>query len=109
MDLINERVEHINFGAGVINEIDGSKVWVDFKQEVGIKAFIYPDAFGKFLKAVNTTIQNNIMEELNIKQAEIERKRKEKELEAAELEKKKESTTVKKKSTTRVTKKKITS
>lgn len=92
MELVNQIVEHIKFGPGVIAEINDDKIVVHFKDKIGTKIFIYPDAFDKFLKAVNPTAQNNVMEEWRRKeeQIRIEHERKVKEREAAELEAKKE-------------------
>jgi DNA-binding protein H-NS len=52
------------------------------------KIFQYPEAFEKFLKAVNSAVENNVLEELHRKQEQIELERKEKEREAAELKEK---------------------
>ena len=91
MIIVNEKVEHISFGEGVITEVVDNKVLVEFGDNIGIKMFIYPDAFEKFLKAINPTVEDNIMEEYRKKQEQIEQELEciEKEREAAELEEKK--------------------
>jgi hypothetical protein len=52
---------------------------------IGTKIFLYPDAFEKFLKALNPAVENNVMEECRIKQEQIEQEleRVEKERQAA--------------------------
>jgi hypothetical protein len=102
MNLVNEKVEHINFGLGVITEEKDHKIWVQFQEKIGEKIFLYPEAFEKFLKAVNPTVENNVLEELHRKQEQIELERKEKEREAAELREEMEKLApTKKKSTSR--------
>lgn len=90
MNLVNEKVEHINFGLGVITEEKDHKIWVQFQEKIGKKIFLYPEAFEKFLKAGNPTVENNVLEELHRKQEQIELERKEKEREAVELREKME-------------------
>jgi hypothetical protein len=92
MNIANERVEHIRFGVGIITESEGDRIVVKFQDDVGEKAFQYPEAFEKFLKAENPTVQNDALEELHRKQEqlEIEMEQKRKEFEDAELEKKRE-------------------
>lgn len=112
MDILNKKVKHITFGLGVITEVMEDKIVVEFQDDIGTKAFQYPDGFEKFLEAVNPAVQNDVVEELHIKQAEIklELERKEKEREATILarleEKKTKSSSKKKKTTKRSTKKK---
>ena len=89
MTIINESVEHIVFGFGVITEVEDNKIWVQFQDEIGTKVFLYPEAFEKFLKAVNVAVESNILKECHRKQEQIEEERKEKERAAIELEEKK--------------------
>lgn len=84
--LLNEKVKHISLGFGVVTEIKDERIYVQFKDNIDVKAFLYPDAFGKFLKVMNPTLQNSISEELHIKQEQIEFQRKEKDRKIAELE-----------------------
>lgn len=108
MDILNEKVEHIMFGSGVITEMNKNKISIQFQEKIGTKMFIYPDAFEKFLKVSNPALENNIMEELRNKkeQLELEIKRIEKEHEAAEIEARKHKLTVVRKKSTTTTKKK---
>lgn len=91
MNIANEKVNHIKFGSGVITEVGEHKILVQFQDNVGVKAFLYPEAFEKFLEVVNPEVQNSILEKLHIKQeqlsAELELKRKKEEQEKEELQK----------------------
>lgn len=109
MNILNEKVQHISFGAGIITEVKDQKIWVEFQKEIGTKVFLYPDIFEKFLKAENQTLMSSILEELLVRKHEkIELERIEKEREAAELVEKEEKLRVsKKKSTLKPTKKKF--
>jgi hypothetical protein len=109
MDLVNERVEHINFGIGVVTEVNDDKIAIQFQDEIGTKLFPYPEAFGRFLKAVNPAVQDNVMDEYLRKQEqlELERERMEKEREAAELEEKKAKLQLAKEKAARSRKKKL--
>jgi hypothetical protein len=111
MNLINKKVEHITFGSGVITEVNDNKIWVQFEDNIGTKIFLYPDAFDRFLKAVNTKVEDNIMMDLHKKQEqmELEQERIREEREAAELEEKKAKLELAKKKTTRQRKKKTQS
>lgn len=109
MTLINERVQHIIFGLGVIKEEKDSKIWVQFNHDIGTKTFLCPEAFEKFLKAVNPVAQSYILEECHRKQQEIEQQRIEKEHAAQLEEKAKKLPPAKKKLATKTTKKKASS
>ncbi len=91
MNIENEQVNHIKFGSGVITEVEGDKILVQFQDDLGVKAFAYPEAFKMFLEAANEKVQNSILEKLHIKQeqskAELEEKRNEEKQEKEILEK----------------------
>lgn len=107
MVILNEAVEHFMFGSGIITEVEDNRIWVKFEDNIGTKIFLYPDAFEKFIKAVNPTVENCALKELRVKQEQIELERKEKEHEAAELERELvKMATAKKKPAARSTKKK---
>lgn len=99
MNIVNESVEHISFGHGIITETNDNKIWVQFEEKIGTKIFVYPDAFEKFLKATNPAVQSNAMEDWKIKKAQIdqESERIENEREAEKLEVKKARLELKKK------------
>lgn len=107
MTIINEKVKHSKFGVGVITEVKEQKISVQFEDNVGTKAFLYPEAFENFLKAENPIVENNALDELSAKQDQIEIERKEKERIANEMEETLKSQSVKKKPTKRITKKKV--
>jgi len=44
INIANEKVNHIKFGSGVITDIEEHKILVQFKDNVGAKAFLYPEA-----------------------------------------------------------------
>lgn len=85
MDLINEEITHIVFGEGNIVDHDESIIMVDFNE--GIKKFVYPDAFGKFItlndrntaKHLKKVLLNREMEEEKEKEQQaFKQQRKEK-------------------------------
>lgn len=107
MNIVNEKVEHIIFGTGVITEVKDNRIYVKFQDEIGVKVFLYPEVFERIMKALNLAVQGDVLEELNRKKEQIAIDRIEKEREAAELEERKaELQLVKKKSTSKSTKKK---
>ncbi|WP_426351210.1 hypothetical protein ACPWSR_08270 [Alloiococcus sp. CFN-8] len=75
MDLISEKVEHVSFGKGRILEVKEDKVYVSFQDQKETKAFQYPEAFEKFLKAENPAVEAEALEELRVKRARLEEER----------------------------------
>jgi hypothetical protein len=78
MNLINEEITHKVFGNGSIVNHEGSVITVDFND--GIKKFVYPDAFGKFIKLNNrNTAQalQKIIAKREMEKEALERKREE--------------------------------
>lgn len=90
MNIINEKVGHINFGNGVIAELRNNTIWVKFQDAIGIKGFIYPDAFENFLKSDNKALEKVVLEELRVKKEQIEIEYSEKQRGFAEIRKQKE-------------------
>jgi hypothetical protein len=87
MILVNEKVEHISYGIGVVTEEEGNKILVQFKEDIGSKTFLYPDAFERFLKVVNPNVESSVLEELHAKlQQKQELERLERERESTERE-----------------------
>lgn len=76
MDLINKEVSHKRFGKGRIVNIDDSFVEVHFEKEN--KKFVFPDAFGKFLKLHDEKMASSINKVLEKKKEERERERQKK-------------------------------
>lgn len=70
MDLINCPVKHISWGNGVVTEQENNYIRVAFS--IGEKQFVYPDAFEKFLKCEDTTVQNQIKEDILLKKRQRE-------------------------------------
>lgn len=60
MDLLNVKVKHPLFGVGNVTEVEDNYVTVQFAAK--LSKFIYPDAFEKFIKAEDATIQKTIMD-----------------------------------------------
>ncbi|MHC1719942.1 MAG: hypothetical protein AB9844_04455 [Clostridiaceae bacterium] len=68
MILVNEKVEHISYGFGVVTEVADNKISVKFQENIGGKIFQYPDAFEKFIKALNPAVESSVLEDLHAKQ-----------------------------------------
>ena len=88
MNLLNERVEHIKFGSGIVTEMQDDKIWVQFQDDIGTKLFQYPEAFDKFLKAENLVLADYIQVELETKMQRLELEREERKQKAIELRQK---------------------
>lgn len=74
MNIIGKFVTHKDFGSGIVKEINGTIIKVDFNGE--IKNFQYPLAFEKFLIAADKNVQNSMLEKIAEDQRqEEERKR----------------------------------
>lgn len=79
--LTGKTVTHIKLGVGQIESIDAGHLEVRFNEQK-ISRFIYPDAFEKYLKLEDETVQNIVNKHLRVKhllEAE-ERRRKKQEL-----------------------------
>ncbi|MDR7856525.1 hypothetical protein [Tissierella sp.] len=85
MNLLNESVEHIKFGSGIVKEMQDNKVLVDFQGDIGTKSFQYPEAFDKFLKTENLVLADYIQGELKAKIQRLELEREERQRIAIEL------------------------
>ena len=70
MELIGLKVKHTVFGAGVITEMEGNYITVEFAAKT--TKFVYPDAFEKFIKADEPSVQQAITEEINDAKAAAE-------------------------------------
>lgn len=72
MNIVNEQVEHSLFGQGkVISQEDGC-LSIQFSEQYGIKQFLYPDAFEKYLKLCNHDVELSVQEELQEKQMKLQ-------------------------------------
>ncbi|WP_101772278.1 hypothetical protein [Peptostreptococcus faecalis] len=73
MELVNQIVKHNEFGEGRIISLNNKYLEIDFAYR-GIKTFIYPDAFEKFIVVKDESMHRIIMEEINNAKQEIENK-----------------------------------
>lgn len=74
MELTNKQVMHKSFGIGeIVNKDSESNILsIQFSDDSGIKQFVYPDAFDKYLKICDSSIEGLVLNDLNIRKAEIE-------------------------------------
>lgn len=76
-DLIGELVAHPVYGTGKVISQDDRRITIQFSEETGIKRFIYPDAFEKYLNMYNPEAAQNVLADLLAKTEQIkEQKRK---------------------------------
>ena len=73
MELIGLKVKHTVFGAGVITEMEGNYITVEFAAKT--TKFVYPDAFEKYIKAEDTAVQQTIVDSIIDAKAAAEQKR----------------------------------
>jgi hypothetical protein len=86
ISLVNEKIEHIKFGKGTIVSEDKVSITIDFGQGLGIKSFLFPEAFEKFLKLENNTLQEECLDFVMKKKEALEQEA----FEKHEAEKRKE-------------------
>lgn len=86
MDLINKEVTHKVFGKGQIVQLYDSVVEIDFGDER--KKFVFPDAFGKFLKLQDKEAVQSIKRIIKMKEMEEEEEKRKLEEEKERLRKK---------------------
>ena len=81
------RVEHIIWGAGYIEYRDERYVRIVFDNtDIGKRTFVWPDAFGKFLRYEDNDLQSAVESELRERERaayEANEKERQKQLEAA--------------------------
>lgn len=63
MNLVNQKVKHKVFGTGVITEVSGNYLTINFAAKES--KFVYSDAFEKFIVADDASVQAAIVEEIN--------------------------------------------
>lgn len=71
MNLVNEEVTHKHFGKGNIVKHSDSIIEIHFETEQ--KKFVYPDAFGKFLKLHDKHTASLLQEVIEKKEIELEK------------------------------------
>ena len=87
MDIIGTKVRHAIWGAGTIISLENQYMEIEFP--IGVKKLVYPDAFEKFIKAVDPDVQADILQLIeNAKAEEEQRKRNEEAARKAEVERK---------------------
>lgn len=72
MNIVAEEIEHCLFGKGKVISQEAEMLSIQFSEEYGLKQFIYPDAFEKYLRLCNPGIEMSVLEELSAKQMLIQ-------------------------------------
>lgn len=72
MDLTNEPVEHPVFGTGRVINQDDHRIIIQFSEKIGVKRFLYPDVFEKYLNMCNPAASQKVRADLTAKRAQIE-------------------------------------
>lgn len=65
MELINEQIQHRQYGTGVIIEQTGTQISVRFQEPYGIKKFLCPMAFESYLVLCDLSLQKAVMAEIH--------------------------------------------
>ena len=65
MQLIGQAIQHKKFGKGIITEWHDTIIGVQF--DIGLKKFVYPDAFSEFLILEDSSLQREIVKILAIR------------------------------------------
>lgn len=69
LNLINKKVVHKTFGKGNVVNYDDSYVNIDF--ESGIKKFIFPDVFGKYITLIDERTANLVEKKIEKREEEL--------------------------------------
>jgi len=72
VNLTNELVTHSVFGTGKVTGQENTRITIQFAKEIGIKQFIYPDAFEKFLNISNPKLAKSVLADLSTKKQQIQ-------------------------------------
>jgi len=72
VDLKNEPVTHPVFGTGIVIFQDKKRITIEFPGETGIKHFLYPDAFEKYLTMSNSSAAKKVLADLAAKKSKME-------------------------------------
>lgn len=62
MEIIGQTVRHKTLGEGKVEKADGRYLSIAFS--CGVKTFVYPDTFGKFLVAVDPAFSKQVESDL---------------------------------------------
>ncbi len=79
MKIINKKVQHIVFGEGKVVSQETERITVQFSEQYGVKRFIYPDVFGKYMKLTNADLETAVGEELLSKLVQMKEEKEKKE------------------------------
>lgn len=71
--MVGKKVKHTVFGVGEITEFDGNYLTVAFASKTS--KFIYPDAFEKFIKAEDESLQDKILKDIAAAKEAAEQRR----------------------------------
>ena len=71
MEMIGQIVNHKTLGAGTVEKADGKYLSIRFG--CGVKTFVYPDTFGKFLTASDPAFARQVESDLAAGQSEKEK------------------------------------
>ena len=72
MDMIGQIVKHRSLGEGTVEKVDGKYLSIRFG--CGVKTFVYPDTFGKFLAAADPAFAEQVERDLAAGRSEKEKK-----------------------------------
>lgn len=71
MEIIGQTVSHKTLGEGIVEKADGRYLSIRFG--CGVKTFVYPDTFGKFLFAVDPEFARQVESDLYAGKCEKEK------------------------------------
>lgn len=83
--LVNENVEHIKYGKGIVVSESIYSVDIVFNSNQSRRSFLYPESFEKFLRLDNENLQNECLELAICKKDELEKELLEKQKEQERL------------------------
>lgn len=61
MNLINEKIQHRQYGVGILTEQTDTQITVQFDEPYGVKKFLYPIAFASYLTLCDSSLQKAVM------------------------------------------------
>lgn len=73
MNLLNLKVKHKVFGNGVVTGISDNLLTIQFASKVS--NFVYPDAFETFIVAEDTSVQSEILSEIENNKRAVRKQR----------------------------------
>jgi len=82
MNIINEKVNHHQFGDGIVTDQTIFRITVRFSEEYGEKKFLYPSAFESFLTLNSPELRDAMDDELRAVRERLEAERMQREKEA---------------------------